>query len=334
MPDIQMRFNKDMLAITSPLAPILQRARFDIDNLALAHLLEEDTLKAAFSVLAASGAQCMATETAGFTPARLAHANLSDRLPELAQAALKIVNSFKPQHLLVELGECGLPLDPSSKTSLLEHRSQYERAARAFEGRVASDAASSETFENSAQLFDAYLLAGFTSITTLKCALMGLAKVSSKPIFASVSVNERGELSSNFGAQEKNVVGATTSAPETLQDAFAVMAEYGASVLGVRTTAPLDSIENMLARAAAPYDLPLLVELEVEGGEDAAARGNLLAKHKLDKLSNYSHPNDMYDAASRLRAAGVQFLRAVGSATPAYSGALAACCESLDVVLK
>ena len=44
------------------------------------------------------------------------------------------MESLKPQHVLAEVGPCGLPLDGSSAASLNENRSQYARAARAFEG--------------------------------------------------------------------------------------------------------------------------------------------------------------------------------------------------------
>ena len=38
----------------------------------------------------------------------------------------------------------------------------------------------------------------------------------------------------------------------------------------------------------------------------------------------------MMEAAQQLRAAGAQFLRATGQATPAYAGALLAATEGLD----
>jgi hypothetical protein len=41
----------------------------------------------------------------------------------------------------------------------------------------------------------------------------------------------------------------------------------------------------------------------------------------------------MVDAAYALRAAGVQFVRAAGQATPSYTAALVAALEGLDVIL-
>ena len=36
------------------------------------------------------GVQCLVTETAGMTPARLAHRGMAERLPELARAAVAL----------------------------------------------------------------------------------------------------------------------------------------------------------------------------------------------------------------------------------------------------
>ena len=393
MADIQMRFHRDMLALTSPLSPVLRRQEFDTNDLAQAHFIEEDTLREGYRMLCASMAPVVVTETAKFLPARLAHEGLSDKLPELARIALSIVNDFKPQHVLVELGESGLPLDPTSKTSLLEHRAQYERAGRAFE----------ET-----GTFDAFLLFGFTSITTLKCALMGLAKVSTKPIFATVRVDEDGNLLRGAGLRNTNTGDANlhdTSArdasytgdanlhdtgardaslrntgarnakgnKETLARAYEVMAEYGASVIGFQTSANTEHMFDMTKLAVENYNLPVLVEVlagddvvsrssarnsirsnsrdRSEKYSDASASSNISTSHdipnkrscakatqsaganlKSGTSSPYTSPRDMFDVAERMNNAGVQFLRAVGDATPAFASALAASCAGVDVV--
>ncbi len=353
MADIQMRFHKDMLALTSPLKPVLCRQGFDTTNLALAYILEEDTLRAAYSVIAASGAQCLVADTTDFLPARLAHVNLGDKLPELASSALKMVNSFKPQHVLVEVGECDLPLDPSSKNSLLEHRGQYERAGRAFESAGAHRVNNAQKnngnmLESATEVsdnvsFDAYFLSGFTNITKLKCALMGLAKVSDKPIFASVNMGELVKVARRCGLSKLDAA----IYADVLKDAFSVMSEYGASVLGFQTSAPPDAIAGVIEKVAPSFDLPILVELEVgDDGNDTRSNVKNIAGNNIDNgvgnlnsgkndvtSSFYGHPQQMFEAADILRRAGVQFLRACGDATPAYAGALAASCAGADVVI-
>ena len=44
----------------------------------------------------------------------------------------------------------------------------------------------------------------------------------------------------------------------------------------------------------------------------------------------YHRPDVMMEASQQLRAAGAQFLRATGQATPAYASALVAATEGLD----
>lgn len=294
MADIEMRFHKDMLVCTDSVCTTLRRQGADVDSdFEMMLLIEEDTIQDVYRVEKATNAQCMVVESKNLLPAKLAYRNLVNRLPELAASALSIVAACKPQHILVELGPSGLPLDASSKTSLKENRDQYCRAARAFE---------------SAGPFDGYLLSGFESTTPLKCALMGLRMVSDKPILATVKVDEQGALAKSG---------------EALEDAVAVMAEYGASVAGIETAAAPEGAVALAKRVVAACDLPVMVTLEVA---------------KRDKRQGYPtsenpyfSPDQMFDAALALRAAGVQFLRASGDASPAYTGGLAACLMGLAV---
>ena len=169
MADIALRFFKDMLVVASPVQAALRRQGIeDARDQALAVLLEPETIEDAYRLETAAGPQCLVTPVAAFAPARLAALGMEDAAEKLARAAVAIPRSFKPQHLLVEIAPCGLPLDPSSKGSLVENRDQYARAAGLF------DAAD----------FDAFFLNGFTTVDDLKCALMGLRKMSDAPIFA------------------------------------------------------------------------------------------------------------------------------------------------------
>ena len=130
MPDIQLRFHRDMLVLSSPIAPVLARQGFELDgDVEYATLMEPEAVEDALRLNLMAGVQCLVTETAGMTPARLAHRGMAERLPELARAAVSCAAKLRPQHVLVELGPCGLPLDASSKASLNENRDQYARAA-------------------------------------------------------------------------------------------------------------------------------------------------------------------------------------------------------------
>ena len=102
-----------------------------------------------------------------------------------------------------------------------------------------------------------------------------------------------------------------------------LLGEYGASVAGFSTASGIEDACALAKRAEAACDLPILVQLAV-------------AEHKPKQggptdANPYYCPDAVVDAAVRLRASGVQFLRATGAATPAYTGALAATTAGLDV---
>ena len=138
---------------------------------------------------------------------------------------------------------------------------------------------------------------GFTTADDLKCALMGLRKVTDAPIIASVDVQGDGVLTSGRG---------------TWREAVEVMVEYGAAVAGFSTLAAPSQARSLADTAR----------------ETLEARGADLC---LAATNPYYSPDTMMPAALELRAAGVQFLRAAGQATPAYTGVLAATVAGLDV---
>lgn len=289
MADIALRFHKDMLVLSAPVEAALGRLGVDAaDDLEFTLLFEPDTIEQAYRLEALAGAQCLVAPTARLTPAQLARVRMEGQAEELAQAALAVLAPFRPQHVLVELAPCGLPLDPSSKASLVEHRDQYARAARLF--------------GKGAEGFDGFLLSGFSDVTSLKCALMGLAKASEAPVMACVRVDGEGLLAEGRG--------------ETLEDAVRAAADLGAAVVGFETAAPPEKAAKLVARAcAAPgLALPVLAALAVEAG------------------GCYAEADGLVDAAMALRAAGAQFLRATGQATAAHTGALVAATLGSDVV--
>lgn len=316
MADIQLRFHADMLVLSTPVDQQLARLGFDAerDN-ELMLLLEPEVLSELYALESAVGVQCLVTDTAHFTPARLAHSQLptldgstgqapvqsnspqfKDNALTLAKAAIDVVAEHNPQHILVEVGPCGLPLDASSAASLNENKDQYERVVSFF----------AEVEDR----FDAYFLNGFTSCADLKCALMGLRKKSDKPVFASVVVGSV-EMSTNPNDFSLGGLGR-----ETLADAVEVMAEYGAQVAGFSTCAEPSTAAALVSKIASPTALPILVQLEVAqvDPEQTAPTSE----------NPYYDADQMMPAADLLRSAGAQFLRAVGAATPSYAGALVA----------
>ena len=350
MPDIELRFHHDMLVVSAPADAVLARQGINAarDRQYL-NLMEPDAMRDALRLETIAGAQCLTTPTEDITRARLAHLNMDGDVPRLANAALDIANELKPQHVLVEIGPCGLPLDPSSKASLNENRAQYADAARAFAGGA----------------FDAFFLNGFTDLVDLKCALMGVAQSSGKPVFASVTL---GTVSADeaFGAtaapdaenssdNEQALRGIASSYPITAAgfelmeeapappvpaahrkaldpsrwpEAIDIMVDMGAAVMGFETAEPVSKAIEYVQLAVQRTDRPIMAQLRVADrvSKGPAAKGLV----PLDDIDEYT-PDTMAPAAVKLFGAGVQFLRATGQATPAFTGALAATVQGLDV---
>ena len=342
MPDIQLRFQKDMLVLSAPLDTLLSRQGIDasLDRQYL-NVMEPESLSDAFRLELAAGAQCLVATTEDITQARLAHLRMDTDPARLARAALAVANDARPQHTLVEIGPCGLPLDAASKASLNENRNQYANAARLFEEGA----------------FDAFFLNGFTRIADLKCALMGVAQVSDKPVFASVTIGvgerllQSGQVNAPAASSASDegvlsglpfsgytIVDAATSAPlpaakrayldpERWPEAIDAMVDLGASVVGFETAEPIASALDYAKTAVARTDLPILAQLCVTQDPDSMPRKGLTPLADIDEYI----PDTMATCAVKLYGAGVQFLRATGLATPVYTGALAATVAGLDV---
>ena len=336
MPDIQLRFQKDMLVLSAPVDATLARQGINVAlDREYLNLMEPDAIEDALKLEVAAGAQCVVTTTEDITQARLAHVRMDSDAAKLASAALRIANGVKPQHVLAEIGPCGLPLDVASKASLNENRQQYANAARAF-----ADGA-----------FDAFFLNGFARIADLKCALMGVAQVSDKPVFASVTIGDLPEIpavaparSAEGGMLSKlpfdgyELLDDPTPPPvpeskrsgldaDAWPEALDAMIDLGAAVVGFETAHPIARALAYARVAAERTDLPVLAQLCASPGARENATRSLTTLEDIDEYM----PDTMATAAVKLYGAGVQFLRATGAATPAYTGALASTVAGLDV---
>ena len=290
MPDIQLRFHKDMLVLSAPVdAALASRGFDDLGERELLLVSEPETIVEPLRLNMIAGAQCLVLPCAGITRARLAHMRSEDRAKDIAEAALGIASQLVYQHLLVEIGPTGLPLDVTSKTSLSANRDQYADAVRLF----------------SADRIDAFFLNDMAGVDDLRCALMGVRKVSDAMVFASVASDEFGTL---------------RTGRQSIESALAVMEEYGAQVAGVSLDCAPEAAARIVERMAAATDLPLLVQLDVP---------KVHARDPHDG-SAYWCADLVMPAAATLRASGAQFLRACGNATAAYAGALAAATAGLD----
>ncbi len=301
MPDIKLRFHKDPLVLSAPLDYLLARqgmedAPSQQEYLAL---VEPESVLELQRLEHMAGAQCLVTNTRNVTRARLAHQRFENQSAEVARAAVDIVRATRPQHIIAAIGPTGLPIDPESRVSLKQNRDQYAQAARDYGADI-----------------DAFLLDGMASLVDLKCALTGVRKVSELPVMASVCLDESGLL---------------VDRRETWEEACAVMAEFGADVAGFSTGAGLATVLDLVAKTIDITPLPILVQLEVGEHDQRDVNPGFLPIEPTPD-NPYRTPDAIFDAAAALLDHGVQFLRAVGHASPSYTGALAIACEGRDCV--
>ena len=116
-------------------------------------------------------------------------------------------------------------------------------------------------------------------------------------------------------------------APDALPEAIGAMADLGAAVVGFETADPIADALAYAKAASECASLPILAQLRVVEGSAKRAGKNLVPLVDIDEYT----PDTMATAAVKLYGAGVQFLRATGASTPAYTGALAATVTGLDV---
>lgn len=238
--DIGLRLNKEMLVLSGSIRDRLATLGIDsAQDLTIANILEPEMIKDALSFYVSAGSHCLLANTKDMLRAKLSKLNLDDRIDELSLSALKIANSCKAQHVIVELGNCGLPLDDNSKNSLNEFKNQYVEAGRVFNKFDGKKSTS----------FDAYMLSDLENVSQLKCALMGLRQVSDKPIFVNTLVNADGKI----------------NAKENIYDYAQTLIEFGATIAGIKVKDDISTAQKLCKRLRAGCDLPILLDFCVDG---------------------------------------------------------------------
>jgi len=291
MADIALRFHNDPLVLSAPIDELLARQGVDdpASQREFMDLIEPESVLEVQRLDHMVGAQCMVTNTYDITRARLAHSRFEEQSAEIARASVGILRDLQPQHIIASIGPTRLPIDPESRSSLKQNRDQYARAVQDFGDGL-----------------DAVLLDGMVSAVDLKCALAGVKKVCDLPVFASVDLDAQGRL-----------MGRATSWPELL----AVMAEFEADVVGFSSGAPVEDILPLVAQATEATSAPILVQLRV-GEHDPRDVNPGFRPVELTPDNPYKTSDAVFEAGVALLSAGVQFLRAVGHATPSHTGAL------------
>lgn len=293
MPDIQMRFNKDMLVLSTPLDYQLSSQGFEgLADREYVVLNEPELIEEAFNLEKTLGVPVFVAPTEGITEAQLAHARLEGHSADMARIAYEAGAQFSPQHYLAAIGPCALPLDPNSGPSLKQSRNQYRDAVRSLADYP----------------FDGIFLSGFSNLYDAQCALMGSRAVYDGPLFICLVPQPDGGFPCG----------------RSLAEAVELCDEYGADVIGVSSDGPARVLYGYAEAMANATDKPKLL--------DVVVRKRDRRQFEPTDENPYPTADALVDLALGLHARGIGFLRASGDANPAYTGALLATVSGLDVV--
>ena len=184
MANIELRFHKDMLVLSAPVAFALERQGVNIqEDGELVMLMEPETVQDALRMECddrRSVPGCRHRRDLRGPPCSQSHGRPRH---EIALRALEGAWACKPQRLICEIGSCGLPLDPSSESSRAQTEQQYENAVQALNGA---------SQELDLGMYDAVLLNALRSVADAECAINAARRKTDRPVFASVDLDEDG----------------------------------------------------------------------------------------------------------------------------------------------
>lgn len=292
MPDISLRFDKDMLVLSTSIDFELKAQGFTKPgDREYVGLCEPELIEDVYNLEQVLETPVFVTATEGITRARLAYSRFEHNASDMARIAYETAAPFQPQHLLAAVGPTGLPLDHTSQTSLKQSKQQYQDAVSVLTKHP----------------FDGVYFTGFKNSYDIQCALMGARAVYDGPIFVSLVPGYDAIMADG----------------RTLGAAVEMCDEYGASVIGISTDAPRELVWSWARIVREHTSRPVMAELVVKRLD--------ASQFEPTDENPYPRADDMVDVALDLAREGVQFLRAAGNATPAYTGALLAAVGGTDV---
>lgn len=292
MPDIALRFNKDMLVLSTPIDYQLASQGFtEPGDREYVALCEPDLIEEVYKVEKLMETPCLVSATEGITRARLAYSRFEKQSSDMARIAYEVGSSFTPEHLIAAVGPTGLPLDPTMSSSVKQSEQQYRDAASTLMDYP----------------FDALYFSGLSDLEDAKCALKGAREVYEGPLFISLAVSDEG----GFSSEEK------------LAQGVAVCDTLGADVIGVVSAAKPDVLLKQIRAMRTKTHKPLLCDVHINKKDPR--------QFAPTDENPYPTPDELFSVACALQKVGVQFLRASGAATPAYTGALNAAVHGMDV---
>jgi len=294
MPDISLRFDKDIIVVDGSMETMLQREGIPSDECGmLLNVLDPDLIVSIHGRYKAAGAQAITTNSFGGTRSELADYGLADHVVELNKAAVQLAKQVNPQHILAAVGPCGKVLAPVGTASYEEVFQEYAQQTLA----LASEGP------------DAILIKSMVDIANACCAVRAARSVCDLPVMVSCTFDANGHMELSG----------------TDPEAAAVMLEdVGANVVGLNCGLGPDQCLSLARRMAKATLLPLIIQPDA-GLTSPDASGATVYPGTADGFAGMAY------AAREL---GVQFIGSCCGSNPAFTGAIYATVGEMDVVRR
>ncbi|MCR5846128.1 MAG: homocysteine S-methyltransferase family protein [bacterium] len=252
MPDIAMRFGKDMLVLEGGTAAMLSsQGVSDDDCPELLNALEPEIVENNHLLFKMAGAHCAISNTFGGSRRALAVYGLDDKADELNREGVRLAGANSPEHILANMGPCGILVDSLSGDGYEAAFEQYREHAAA----LASERPDAIYIETMERIEDAI------------CAISAAKSACNLPLFVSCTFDDEG-----------NMVGCGTS----IEDAAAALERAGASVIGMNHGLDCEQMVPNARRLCKTTTLPVLVSPDVF---DLEGMGKIERRNAIDKVA-------------------------------------------------
>lgn len=293
MPDIQNRFNIDMLVLEGAMGTMLQRSGVTPETCGeFLNLIEPDLIAGIHANYHMVGADCATSNTFSGSRPKLAEYGLEDQLEAINRAGVELARQGGAPHVLADIGPTGLVMQPLGPATFDEIFEYFAEQARAL------------TLGNP----DAFILETFTDIAELRCAVRACKSVSDLPVIASATFGERGRMDLSGTTPEQAAI---------------ILKAAGADALGLNCGLGPEQMLPLVSQMTQATTLPVFVQ----------PNAGLPTLNPVTQKTEFpGTPDEMARFAVLAREAGVTGIGSCCGSTPAFTGAIATEISGRDVI--